>query len=100
MPEDMARQLGRIPGAVHVRFRDLLHDDDTFKTPEQMLHRLAQAGIRPDTPAEIVTYSRLSHRATLAWFALVYVLGFGRVSVYDGSWTEWGSIVDFPIAKH
>jgi thiosulfate/3-mercaptopyruvate sulfurtransferase len=95
-----AERQGHIPGAVHVHFRDLLNDDDTFKPPEHMLHRLAQAGLQPDAPAEIVTYCRLSHRATLAWFALVCVLGFGRVRVYDGSWTEWGSIVGFPIAKH
>jgi thiosulfate/3-mercaptopyruvate sulfurtransferase len=44
--------------------------------------------MRPDMAEEIVTYCRLSHRATLVWFALTYVLGFHRVRVYDGSWTE------------
>jgi thiosulfate/3-mercaptopyruvate sulfurtransferase len=48
---------------------------------------------------EIMTYCRLSQRATLMCFALTYVLGFHRVRVYGGSWTEWRSIVGFPIAK-
>jgi thiosulfate/3-mercaptopyruvate sulfurtransferase len=94
-----AERKGHIPGAVHLHFRDLLNDDDTFKNPEQIQERLAQAGVLPDMVGEIVTYCRLSHRATLVWFALTFVLGFHRVRVYDGSWTEWGSIVGFPIAK-
>jgi thiosulfate/3-mercaptopyruvate sulfurtransferase len=94
-----AERKGHIPGAVHLHFRDFLHDDDTFKTPAQMQARLAPVGIRPEAADEIVTYCRLSHRATLVWFALSYVLGYRQVKVYDGSWTEWGSIVGFPIAK-
>jgi thiosulfate/3-mercaptopyruvate sulfurtransferase len=94
-----AERKGHIPGAVHLHFRDLLNDDDTFKTPEQIRERLGQARVRPDTAEEIVTYCRLSHRATLVWFALTCVSGSHRVRVYDGSWTEWGSIVGFPIAK-
>jgi thiosulfate/3-mercaptopyruvate sulfurtransferase len=94
-----AERKGHIPGAIHLHFRDLLNDDDTFKTPEQVRERLGQARVRPDLAQEIVTYCRLSHRATLVWFALTYVLGLPRVRVYDGSWTEWGSIVGFPIAQ-
>jgi thiosulfate/3-mercaptopyruvate sulfurtransferase len=93
-----AERKGHIPGAVHLHFRDFLNEDDTFKTPEQLRDRLAEVGIRPETTGEIVTYCRLSHRATLAWFALSYLLGYPHVKVYDGSWTEWGSIVGFPIA--
>jgi thiosulfate/3-mercaptopyruvate sulfurtransferase len=92
-----AERKGHIPGAIHLHFRDLLNDDDTFKTPEHMQERLAQVGIHPEAAAEIVTYCRLSHRATLVWFALSSVLGYCQVRVYDGSWTEWGSIVGFPI---
>ena len=47
----------------------------------------------------MVTYCRFSHRATLAWFAIKYLLGRENVLVYDGSWTEWGSIVGFPMEK-
>jgi thiosulfate/3-mercaptopyruvate sulfurtransferase len=94
-----AERKGHIPGAVHLHFRDFLHDDDTFKSPQQLRARLREVGIGPETEAEIVTYCRLSHRATLVWFALSYILGYRRVRVYDGSWTEWGSIVGFPIAR-
>ena len=93
-----AERKGHIPGAVHLHFRDLLHGDDTFKPPEQLQERFAEVGIRPHASDEIVTYCRLSHRATLVWFALTYALGYRQVRIYDGSWTEWGSIVGFPIA--
>ena len=48
---------------------------------------------------EVVTSCRLGHRASLGWFALTRLLGRDRVRVYDGSWTEWGSIVGFPIER-
>jgi thiosulfate/3-mercaptopyruvate sulfurtransferase len=94
-----AERKGHIPGAIHLHFRDLLNDDDTFKAPEQLQERLGEAGIHPGAADEIVTYCRLSHRATLVWFALSSVLGSRQVKVYDGSWTEWGSIVGFPITR-
>ncbi|MBI3026069.1 MAG: sulfurtransferase, partial [Candidatus Tectomicrobia bacterium] len=58
---------------------------------------LERAGARPDR--EVVVSCRLSHRATLAWFAMKHLLGYMDVKIYDGSWTEWGSIVGFPIEK-
>ena len=79
--------------------QELLNEDDTFKTTDQLIDRLAQAGITSDSDDEIVTYCRLSHRATLAWFTMQYILGLDNVRIYDGSWTEWGSIVGFPIEK-
>ena len=54
---------------------------------------------RDESSEEVVIYCRLSHRATLAWFAMEYILGLDNVHIYDGSWTEWGSIVGFPIEK-
>ncbi|MFQ6029432.1 MAG: sulfurtransferase, partial [Dehalococcoidia bacterium] len=94
-----AERAGRIPGAKHLFFRDLVNEDDTFLAPEQIRDLLDRAQVSPDSGEEIVTYCRLSHRATLAWFALRYLLGMNQVRVYDGSWTEWGSIVGFPIEK-
>jgi thiosulfate/3-mercaptopyruvate sulfurtransferase len=94
-----AERAGRIPGARHLYFRDLVNADDTFLSPERVQSILERAGVWPAPEQELVTYCRLSHRATLAWFALSYLLGLDRVRVYDGSWTEWGSIVGFPIER-
>ncbi len=94
-----AERTGRIPGAVHLYFRRFLNEDDTFKSPDEIRVVLAEAGIAPATLDDIVCYCRLSHRATLVWVALAYLLGVDNVKVYDGSWTEWGSIVDFPVEK-
>jgi len=94
-----AERAGRIPGAAHLYFKQFLNDDDSFKSPDAIRTVLTAAGIEPAKFEEVVCYCRLSHRATLAWVALAHVLGLGNVKIYDGSWTEWGSIVGFPIEK-
>ena len=92
-----AQRTGRIPGAQHLYFKELLNEDDTFKSPDGLRRVLAAAGIAPDKVDDVVVYCRLSHRATIAWVAMGHILGHGNVKIYDGSWTEWGSIVGFPI---
>ncbi len=93
-----AERAGRIPGAVHLFFRELLNDDDTFKDEQTLRSLYAKAGV-VNKGQDVVVYCRLSHRATLAWFAMRYLLGCQDVKVYDGSWTEWGSIVGFPVER-
>jgi thiosulfate/3-mercaptopyruvate sulfurtransferase len=90
-----AERKGRIPGARHLHYRELLHDDDTFRAPETLHEIFASRGATPEK--EIVAYCRLSHRATLLWFAARQLLGYPRVRSYDGSWTEWGSMVGMPV---
>jgi thiosulfate/3-mercaptopyruvate sulfurtransferase len=92
-----AERNGRIPGAKHLFFRELLNEDDTFKSADELRAILIGAGADPDRNDEIVVYCRLSHRATLAWTAMTRVLDFDNVKIYDGSWTEWGSIVGYPV---
>jgi len=90
-----AERKGRIPGAQHLFYRELLNDDDTFKPADQLRQTFEARGATPDR--ELVIYCRLSHRASLAWFAARYLLGYPRVRSYDGSWTEWGSMVGMPV---
>ncbi|MGI9584697.1 MAG: sulfurtransferase [Acidimicrobiia bacterium] len=94
-----AQRVGRVPGAIHLYYRLLLNDDDTFKTRKEVVAAFEEAGVSLSDDIEIVTYCRLSHRATLVWFALTRIVGFGGVRIYDGSWTEWGSMVGMPIER-
>jgi thiosulfate/3-mercaptopyruvate sulfurtransferase len=94
-----AERKGRIPGAVHLYFKELLNEDDSFKSPEELRNVLSSVGIVPEDFDDIVCYCRLTHRATMAWVAMTHILGCPNVKLYDGSWTEWGSIVGYPIEK-
>jgi thiosulfate/3-mercaptopyruvate sulfurtransferase len=94
-----AERTGRIPGAVHLYFKELLNADDSFKSPDELRRVFAAAGVTPEKFDDVICYCRLSHRATMAWIALSHILGHSNVKIYDGSWTEWGSIVGFPIEK-
>ena len=96
-PDHGAERAGRIPGAVHLFFRELLNADDAFKPEGELRALMEGVGARPER--ETVVYCRLSHRASLAWFAMKHLLGHKDVKVYDGSWTEWGSIVGFPVER-
>ena len=92
-----AERKGRIPGAVHVYYERLIDDAGLFKPPDQIQAQFVAEGV--DLSGDIVTYCRLSHRASLGWLLLTAVVGLHNVRVYDGSWTEWGSIVGMPIER-
>jgi len=94
-----AERTGRIPGAVHLFYKNLVNDDDSLKSPDELRAIFEAAGATPDKAKDIIVYCRLSHRATLLWTAMTFVLGYKNVKIYDGSWTEWGSIVGFPVEK-
>ena len=62
-----------------------------------MRAKLISVGADADKYTDLVVYCRLSHRATFVWFAMKYLLGNDNIRIYDGSWTEWGSIVGYPV---
>lgn len=95
-----AERRGHIPGAVHLHGRDLVDPDDFTLKPAAELERLFRSvGAAPDQAHEVIAYCRLSHRASSIWFAMTQILGWDHVRVYDGSWTEWGSIVGVPVER-
>ena len=96
-PDHGAERAGRIPSARHLYYEEFLTEDHSFRPPDELAALLAARGAGPDK--DVVSYCRLSHRATLAYFVMTQILGWTRVRSYDGSWTEWGSMVGVPIER-
>jgi len=92
---ETAQRGGHIPGALNVPWAKAANEDGTFKSYEE-LAQLYQA-VKPDE--DTIAYCRIGERSSHTWFVLKYLLGFNNVRNYDGSWTEWGNLVDAPIAK-
>lgn len=97
-PNEGALRGGHIPGAVNVPWSRAVNPDGTFK-PVDELRRIyeEEQGLSPDN--EIITYCRIGERSSHTWFVLKYLLGYPRVRNYDGSWTEWGNLVNVPIER-
>ena len=88
---------GHIPGAISVPWAKAANDDGTFKSYDELVKLYEGEGVRPDR--EAIAYCRIGERSSHTWFVLKYLLGFDKVRNYDGSWTEWGNLVDAPIEK-
>jgi len=97
-PQEGATRGGHIPGAVSIPWSQAVNEvDSTFKTPEDLLALYEGKNIKSD--GDIIAYCRIGERSSLTWFVLKYLLGYPNVRNYDGSWTEWGNLVDAPIEK-
>jgi thiosulfate/3-mercaptopyruvate sulfurtransferase len=97
-PQEGATRGGHIPGAVSIPWAQAVNEaDSTFKSPEELRALYEGKGITPD--GEVIAYCRIGERSSLTWFVLKYLLGYPKVKNYDGSWTEWGNLVDAPIEK-
>jgi thiosulfate/3-mercaptopyruvate sulfurtransferase len=96
-PDVGAVRAGRIPGAQHLFYEDLLNADKSFKPTAQLREYVMTCGAEPDR--EILAYCRMSHRATVLYFVLTQLLGYPAVRLYDGSWTEWGNLVGVPVER-
>jgi thiosulfate/3-mercaptopyruvate sulfurtransferase len=97
LPQEGAQRGGHIPGAVNIPWASAVQDDGSFKTAEQLRALYGDAGVTPDK--ETIAYCRIGERSSHTWFVLKYLLGYPRVRNYDGSWTEWGSLVGAPIER-
>jgi thiosulfate/3-mercaptopyruvate sulfurtransferase len=97
-PQEGATRGGHIPGAVSIPWSQAVNEADaTFKTSEKLTALYEGKNIKAD--GDVIAYCRIGERSSLTWFVLKYLLGYPKVKNYDGSWTEWGNLVDAPIEK-
>lgn len=97
-PQEGATRGGHIPGAASIPWAQAVNEaDSTFKTADELRALFEGKGIKAD--GEVIAYCRIGERSSLTWFVLKYLLGYPNVKNYDGSWTEWGNLVDAPIEK-
>ncbi len=97
LPQEGAQRGGHVPGAANIPWGENCRPDGTFKSADELKAMYTAKGITPDN--EIVAYCRIGERSSLTWFALKELLGYPRVRNYDGSWTEYGSLVGVPVEK-
>ena len=97
LPQEQAQVPGHIPGSANITWSKTVNEDGTFKTADELRELYAAEGITEDK--DVVTYCRIGERSSHSWFVLRELLGFERVRNYDGSWTEYGSLVGVPIEK-
>ncbi len=96
LPET-AQRMGHIPGAAIVPWAQAVREDGTFKSGEELEALYAPKGVTKDK--DVIAYCRIGERSSHTWFALKHLLGYPNVKNYDGSWTEYGSLIDVPIEK-
>jgi thiosulfate/3-mercaptopyruvate sulfurtransferase len=95
LPQEQSQRAGHIPGAINVPWSKAANEDGTFKSDEDLAKIYADAGL--DGQKETIAYCRIGERSSHTWFVLQELLGHQNVKNYDGSWTEYGSLVGAPI---
>ena len=96
-PQEGAQRAGHIPTARNIPWATAANPDGTFKSAGELREIYAGKGITPDRP--VIAYCRIGERSAHTWFVLTQLLGYPDVRNYDGSWTEWGSLVRAPIER-
>jgi thiosulfate/3-mercaptopyruvate sulfurtransferase len=97
LPQEQSQRAGHIPTAVNVPWSKTANEDGTFKTDEQIKAIYDEAGL--DWSKDTIAYCRIGERSSHSWFAIHELLGQSNIKNYDGSWTEYGSLVGVPIEK-
>jgi len=97
LPQEQAQVPGHIPGAANITWSKTVNEDGTFKSADELKKLYEAEGITSDK--DVVAYCRIGERSSHSWFVLTELLGFPNVKNYDGSWTEYGSLVGVPIEK-
>jgi thiosulfate/3-mercaptopyruvate sulfurtransferase len=95
LPQEQSQRPGHITSAINVPWSKAANDDGTFKSDEDLAKLYAEAGL--DGEQETIAYCRIGERSSHTWFVLQELLGHENVKNYDGSWTEYGSLVGAPI---
>ncbi|MFB6197291.1 MAG: sulfurtransferase [Halobacteriaceae archaeon] len=93
--QETAQRGGHIPGAENISWAATVNEDGTFKSSDELRELYESQGISNDK--DVIAYCRIGERSSIAWFAMHELLGWDTVVNYDGSWTEWGNLVDAPI---
>jgi len=96
LPQEQAQVPGHIAGAANIPWVKAANDDGTFKSADELKALYEAEGITADR--DVIAYCRIGERSSHTWFALQELLGYPNVKNYDGSWTEWGSLVGVPVA--
>ena len=97
VPQEGSQRGGHIPGAANIPWGQAVAEDGSFKSADDLSELYGGNGI--DGSRETIAYCRIGERSSHTWFVLTQLLGLENVRNYDGSWTEWGSIVGAPIEK-
>jgi thiosulfate/3-mercaptopyruvate sulfurtransferase len=95
--QEGAQRAGHIPTAKSIPWAQAVRDDGTFKSPDELRELYGGKGVTPEK--EVYAYCRIGERSAHTWFVLHELLGYDNVRNYDGSWTEWGNLIDVPIEK-
>jgi thiosulfate/3-mercaptopyruvate sulfurtransferase len=97
LPQEQAQVPGHIPGAANIPWSKAANEDGSFKSDDELRELYQGAGVKAGSPT--IAYCRIGERSSHTWFVLQELLGYGNVKNYDGSWTEYGSLVGVPVER-
>jgi thiosulfate/3-mercaptopyruvate sulfurtransferase len=97
LPQEGAQRGGHIPTAKNIPWAKAVKEDGTFKSPDELRQLYGGQGVTGE--GQTIAYCRIGERSAHTWFVLTELLGYPNVKNYDGSWTEWGSLIKAPIEK-